>query len=97
MSVNVARYKIVYYIEVFLWEIDRDSPGSLKKCLLLPGVCYRQVWLYTVVYNCPLVTNRLFVRGLVALFPYLFKWLSSSLFYIDWCILIYIMEYFTSR
>ena len=36
-----VRYKSVRYIEVFLWEFDRDSVGSLKKCPLLPGVRYK--------------------------------------------------------
>ena len=55
-AITNIRYKSVCYIEVFLWEFDRDSVGSLKKCPLLPGVRYkarryRQVWLYDVWKN----------------------------------------------
>ena len=35
-----VRYKSAGYIEVFLWEFDRDPAGSFKKCPLLPRVCY---------------------------------------------------------
>ena len=33
-------YKSVRYVEVFLWEFDCDSAGSLKKFPLLLGVGY---------------------------------------------------------
>ena len=33
-AVTIVRYKIVHYIGVFLWEFDRDSAGSTKKCPL---------------------------------------------------------------
>ena len=33
-AITNVRYKSVRYIEVFLWELDRDSAGSLKRCPL---------------------------------------------------------------
>ena len=33
-------YKSVCYTEVYLWEFERDSASSLKKCPPLPGVRY---------------------------------------------------------
>ena len=39
-AITNVRYKSRHYIEVFLWEFDRDSTGSLKKCPLLLGACY---------------------------------------------------------
>ena len=44
-KVSVKALYSIHYIEDFLWEFDRDPAGSLKKCPLLPGVHYRQVWL----------------------------------------------------
>ena len=28
------------YIKIFLWQLEQDSASSLKKCPLLPGICY---------------------------------------------------------
>ena len=39
-NVHAVLKRSVHYIEVFLWEFDRDSVGFLKKCPLLPGVRY---------------------------------------------------------
>ena len=39
-AIAIASYKSVRYIELFLWEFNLDSAGSLKKCPLLPGVRY---------------------------------------------------------
>ena len=36
----IVRYKRVRYIEVSLWEFDRDSAGSTKNFPLLQGVGY---------------------------------------------------------
>ena len=47
-----VRYKSVRYIKVFLWEFDRDSTGSLKKCPLLPCVRYIACPLYIGLTVC---------------------------------------------
>ena len=63
-----VRYKNVRYIEGFLWEFDRDSAGSLKKCPLLPGVHYIACPLYTAltkILKC-LICLRFNWKSLVA-------------------------------
>ena len=40
LCITNVQYKSVHHIEVFSWEFDRDSVGSLKKCLQLIGVRY---------------------------------------------------------
>ena len=51
-------YKSIRYIEDFLWEFDRGSVGSTKKCSLLNGIRY---------IECPLLTSlTVEVKHLVA-------------------------------
>ena len=46
-SKKVSALINVRYIEVFPWEFERGSAGFLKKCPLLPGICYIGFPLYT--------------------------------------------------
>ena len=45
-AIAIVHYERVRYIGVFLWEFDRHSVGSTKRCPLLQSARYRQVWLY---------------------------------------------------
>ena len=48
LCITNVHYKGLHHIEVFSWEFDHDSVGSLKKCLQLIGVRY---------IACPLKTG----------------------------------------
>ena len=62
-AVAIVRYKRVRYIEVTLWEFDRDSAGSTKNCPLLQGVGYIAYPLLTgltVIIIIPYIFGQLF-------------------------------------
>ena len=91
-AVTNTRHKSVLYIEVFLWEFDRDLTGSLQKCSLLPGVRYT-VWLLsigltvfisTIAFECLLFSNSLSVVPFEVTFMSLTHFMSLFSFFNPW-------------
>ena len=81
-----VRYKSARSIDVFLWESDRDSAGSLNKFPLLPGVGYiaSLLWKGLTVFHFHSISMLLLI-------------VRSYYFIVVHCVRDYIIEHFFWR